>query len=522
MTHGMTSRMTASIDASINASINAKTTSSTTVEPTPRTRLLTEVDCHEIANRLARFAKGGGYTTTTIVSTWTGNVRWARNQVSTSGEVRENHVVVNRNLRGATNTYVHVNDVSDASLVAAARRAERLAALEIERPEYDLVLRYQPEPYPTPSLFSEATYNLDAAQRAAAAQTLVQSAKEAGMLSAGYLEVSAHSMAFISSTGYARYFQYTSAQYSVTVRDPQGTGSGWAGVDWHDWHKIDGARISAVALDKCLQSRSPVQVEPGRYTTILEPQAVCDLLGGLMFDISGSTPFEEGALARAGNEGGEGPFNKIPGSGGQQGVSLLGERVVDARITLRTDPMDPELGFPPFPGLQNMFDTFSPLVSVYHPVTWIERGILKTLAANRTTMMSLYGRPQGVLNSGAFRIDVDGPQTSMEEMIATTKRGVLVTRFSGLTQLDFKSQLYRGYTRDGVWFIENGKISKPAKNFSVTESPLFALNNVEQLGTPQRVFHPTQKYAWWTIPQPVIVPPLKVRDFSFTALADAV
>ena len=86
--------------------------------------------------------------------------------------------------------------------------------------------------------------------------------------------------------------------------------------------------------------------------------------------------------------------------------------------------------------------------------------------------------------------------------------------------LDVRSQLYRGYTRDGLWLIENGKISKPVKNMAVTESVLFALNNVEQLGVPQRVFHPAS--GWRSAPQPVVVPPLKIRDFSFTALADAV
>jgi predicted Zn-dependent protease len=98
-------------------------------------------------------------------------------------------------------------------------------------------------------------------------------------------------------------------------------------------------------------------------------------------------------------------------------------------------------------------------------------------------------------------------------MIQTTKRGLLVTRFSGVQAIDDKSVLYTGYTRDGLWLVENGKISKPVKNFRFTESPLFAFNQVEQLGVPQRVFHPEA---------PIVVPPAKVRDFSFTSLADAV
>jgi predicted Zn-dependent protease len=98
-------------------------------------------------------------------------------------------------------------------------------------------------------------------------------------------------------------------------------------------------------------------------------------------------------------------------------------------------------------------------------------------------------------------------------MIQTTKRGLLVTRFSGVQQLDARSVLCAGYTRDGLWLIENGKISKAVKNFRFTESPLFVFNQVEQLGVPQRIFHPEA---------PIVVPPAKVRDFSFTSLADAV
>ena len=120
---------------------------------------------------------------------------------------------------------------------------------------------------------------------------------------------------------------------------------------------------------------------------------------------------------------------------------------------------------------------------------------------------------------GAFRMS--GGPTSIAEMIATTKRGILVTRFDRVEQVDRRSVLYRGYTRDGLWLIENGKITKPIQNLVFTESILFALNKVEQLGTPQRVFHPKDP-EWWNTPSPVIVPPLKISDFSFTALSDAI
>ena len=495
-------------------------------QPTPpaRPRFLSEADCHDIAQRLTRYASGGGSTTVAIVSTWTGNVRWARNRISTTGEDRENHILVQRNLQGARKV-IYINDVSDAALVAAARRTERLARLRQEQPESDVLTRQdspfryqdQDDPFLTPRLFFDSTYQLDAADRAEAARHLIRSAADAGTLSAGYTEVSATSTAYITSWGYARYYQYTWAQSSVTVRDPKGRGSGWAGVDWPDWSKIDGERLAATALDKCLRSRNPVAVEPGRYMTILEPQAVCDLVSHCMDSFHRSSnetsppaPFHKSGEREPPNLGSE-PL----------GLSRLGEKVVDERITISADPMDPELGFPPFAPIE--LSDFFPLlnVDVYHPATWIEHGVLKNLDYDREYAIKELGRAPGLPNSKAFRMS--GGNTSVEEMITTTKRGLLVTRFDQVEELGSSAILCRGYTRDGLWLIENGKISKPVKNMMFVESVLFALNNIEQLGPPQRAFHPRGGVASWAMsPQPVIVPPLKIKDFSFTALSEAI
>jgi predicted Zn-dependent protease len=191
--------------------------------------------------------------------------------------------------------------------------------------------------------------------------------------------------------------------------------------------------------------------------------------------------------------------------------SMLGEQVMDPRITISADPMDPDLGFPPFQGE-------GVGVHVFHRAVWVKNGVLVALPYNREYAVSELAQATGLPNEGAFRMS--GGETSIDEMIATTKRGVLVTRFDRITLLDLTSMLLRGYTRDGLWLIENGKISKPVKNMAFTESPLFALNNLELLGKPQRVYHsPAGRVE---IPQPIIVPPMRIREFSFTALADAV
>jgi predicted Zn-dependent protease len=443
----------------------------------------------------------------TISSNWTGSTRWARNQVSSTGDVRNNVVNVLRNLNGAMAAFMVVNDTSDAALVAAARRSERLAALQREWPYGDLVTRYTPEQHTSPQLFSDATYQLEVTQRAGVAQPLLQSAQVAGMLSAGYIEVSAHCVAKLDTLGRAVYFPYTYARYSVTVRAPDGSRSGWAGVDSADWRTIDAEGVTARALEKCLRSRNPVRCEPGRYTTILEPQAVGEFTKQLVqnFDRMGA---ENEPLH---------PFSDRPG------FSKLGQRVIDDRITLSADPMDPQAGFVPFDvwsnysvWTQNQFQ-----LDVYHKATRIERGILTTLAYPREYARKQLGSDAGLPNPGAFRMSVTGQPASLDEMIATTERGLLVTRFDQLLLLELRSVLVRGYTRDGVWLIENGKISKPVKNLVFTESVLGALNNVEQLGVPQRIFNPPVP-VFTAHPQPMVVPPLKIRDFSFTALSDAI
>ena len=482
----------------------------------PRPRFLSESDCRDVAERLARFAKGGGYTSVGMMSVWTGSVRWARNQVTSSGEVSNNSIYVHRIIDGANGT-VWINDTTDAALDAAVRRAERFVALSSENPNSDLIGRRPLEPSVSPALFSDATYQVDANRRAAAALDLTKQAAAAGMLSAGYIEVAAVSMALLDTLGRVRYFPYTQARYSVTVRDPKGTSSGWAGIDDHDWQKIDAAELTARALDKCLKSRNAVAIEPGRYTTILEPQAVSDFVGQLVYDWSDS-------LSRSANEGGAsppGPFLKSEPSPASHyvGYSRLGEKVVDERITISANPVDPALGFAPFKLEYHEGDDF--VIPVYHAATWIDHGVLTNLSYPRGSEIIGSGRDVnlGMPNSGAFRMT--GGDTSVDEMIATTKRGILVTRFDQIITINRTSQLYRGFTRDGLWLIENGKISRAVKNMVFTESVLFALNNLEQLGPPQRVFHPNVMLRYG-ISQPVIVPPLKVKDFSFTALADAV
>jgi PmbA/TldA metallopeptidase C-terminal domain len=187
--------------------------------------------------------------------------------------------------------------------------------------------------------------------------------------------------------------------------------------------------------------------------------------------------------------------------------SKLGLKVLDERITISHDPADPMLGiFPEF---------------WMQPLTWFDKGVLTNLSFHRDYALQM-------LNVNAARrpltgYRMSGGPTSVEEMIRTTTRGLLVSHFSNIRVLDGDSLLSTGLTRDGLWLIEHGKISKAVKNLRFTESPLFAFNSIDQMGEPVPVFRPVKNAYEENAPlTPAIVPPIKSRDFSFTSTIDAI
>lgn len=475
-------------------------------------RILSKDACEVIARRIFAFTQGGGETRADILSWWDGELRWARNRASLSSDRRDVQVTIRRFIQGSAGSAI-TNQLDDASLEAAVRAAEREVALFGSVAHAPKVQAPIPElARPKTAIWSDPTFDLATDDRGEIVHALIEPVEAKGMLSFGYLEVRGGAQMVVSSLRAdgpfapwdMPYASWTQAQCSMTVRDPAGDASGWAGLSSYDWQRIDPRALGARALEKCLASRNPVAIEPGRYTVILEPQAVADLLDGgrgLLLD-----GFER-----------ELPEKFPPPEGGPWALgydqalrlhrSKLGLKVVDSRVTISHDPADPELGIIPLPGMQ--------------PVTWIDHGVLTNL---------VYGRKYALedLNANTmlrFPIGyrMSGGPTSVEEMIHTTKRGLLITRFFDIMPLDLNSLLCTGLTRDGLWLIENGKISKAVKNFRFTESPLFVLNSIDQLGEPVPVFRPVKSpYVGEVALTPAIVPPLKARDFSFTSLIDAI
>ena len=474
-------------------------------------RILSSEECDEIFRRVVSFAKGGGETAVGISSWWQGELRWARNRVSLASDRRNNSVRVQRTIHNGQQRSVTTNQLDDRSLEAAVRAAERASAMgssmgrEIASyPNPKLPVYQRPEG----AIWSDATYALTTERRGEVVRSLIAPAEAKGMLSAGYLEVRAASSASLDNmlpqlrSGEHAYWEepynaWTQAHCSTTVRDQKGLGSGWAGLSSFDWATIDAASLAARALEKCLASQNPVALEPGRYTVILEPEAVADFMEILVTTFS----------SREIPEGGD-PSPWLLGRDDATGLwrSKLGLKVVDERVTISHAAADPALGIV-------ASHTEQP-----GEVTFIDHGVLTALGHMLSTDIALLRGSHHLRGATGYRMS--GGETSVEEMIRTTKRGLLVTRLSNIRRLDVTSLLSSGLTRDGLWLVENGKITKAVKNFRFTESPLFMLNSIEQLGTPVRVFRPTRGEGGELTP--AIVPPLKVRDFSFTSTIDAI
>jgi predicted Zn-dependent protease len=417
------------------------------------------------------------------VNTYTaGNIRFADNQVSTAGSTTDAQLGI-QSFFGARHAVVTTNDLSDDSIARAVSESERLARLAPEDPENMPQLGAQQ--YTPVNSWFDSTASLTAAERAKAALSALEIARNAGDLkAAGYLVTNAGALAIGNSSGLFAYHRSTNANYTLTVRTTDGTGSGWAAADHADWAQLDARRVAQTASEKAKLSRNPVAIEPGRYTVILEPQAVGDLVQLI----------SNYADARSADEG-RSPFVK------QGGGNKVGEKIMDERVTLYSDPADPQLLGRPwdFEGM--------PLGRQ----VWIENGVLKQLIYSR-----FWAKKQGKTPTGGpSSFKMAGGTQSVDDLVRGTTRGILVTRLWYLREVDPRTILYTGLTRDGTFLIENGKITKSLRNFRFNESPLFMLNNLEALGRAERLAGTEQGGD-------VVMPSLKVRDFNFTSLSEAV
>ncbi len=409
-----------------------------------------------------------------------GNIRYARNAVSTSG-AEDNTSLAVTSYFGKRSGTATINEFDEASIGKVVRRAEELARLAPENPEYMPMLG--PQTYQPSKAFFPSTAGINPDFRAEAARKSIEPAAAKNITAAGYLEDAAQFQARLNSKGLFGYHRETGLTFSVTMRTADGTGSGYATADYNDASLLDTGKLSQIALQKAASSVNAKAIEPGKYTVILEPAALvantdASLIGALMNALD----------ARNADEGRS--FLSKKGGGNKRG-----EKLFDERITIYTDPLHPEVPTATWAGDGRP----------QPKTTWIEKGVVKNLYTSR-----FWAQKENISDiPPPDNFIMEGGTQSVEDMIKSTPRGILVTRLWYIRPVDPQTLLYTGLTRDGTFYIENGKIKHPVKNFRFNESPIIMLNNLEALGKPVRVGGN-------------LVPPLKIRDFTFTSLSDAV
>ncbi len=410
-----------------------------------------------------------------------GNLRYALSSVSTSGGIESTRLMVS-SVFGKKLGTATINEFDDVSLQKVVQRAEELAQLAPENPEYMPFLG--PQNYPESKTFIPATAAINPKQRVDAVAESLQIAKTGNLTAAGFYDNTAGFSAMMNSKGLFAYNTATNVNFNVTVRTPDGKGSGYASKGYNDVTKLDVAAATKIAAQKAAASAAAKAIEPGKYTVILEPAAAIVLLENLFFNFD----------ARSADEGRS--FISLPG-----GKTKLGQKLVDERVTIYSDPQNPDLPT----------STWSGDGRPQEKVGWIEKGVVKNLFYSRYWAqkkgVKAVSQPDGVI--------MEGGTASLQDLIKSTEKGILVTRLWYIRSVDPQTLLLTGLTRDGTFYIENGEIKFPVKNFRFNESPVIMLNNLEALGEPERtVSGESGMHA--------MIPPMKIRDFTFNSLSDAV
>jgi predicted Zn-dependent protease len=441
--------------------------------------MLNEAEARAILDKVVKMSSADECTAT-LEGSVEGNVRFALNNISTSGIVSDTVLTV-RSAYGKRSGTATINEFDDASLERVVRRSEELARLAPENPEYMPALEKQAyRPSPT---FSPSVAAITPEYRAGVAADSIGPCRAEKLVAAGFLADGQRFVAFANSKGNAGYQQSASLDYTCTVRTEDGRGSGWVSRNVGDAGQFDAASDVRTAIQKARGSADAKALEPGKYTVILEPAAASGLISFMLFSFD----------ARRADEGRS--FLSKKGGGNR-----LGEQLFDPRVSIHADPWDPVVPVLPWdeegrPREKMAIVDKGKVVYLDYSRYWAK------LKGARDV-----GRPGNILMAGGDK--------STADLVRGTQRGILVTRTWYIRMVDPQTVLLTGLTRDGTFYVEDGEIRHPVKNFRFNESPVIMLNNVEELGRPVRLegFGPNSL---------LMIPPMKLRDFTFTSLSDA-
>jgi predicted Zn-dependent protease len=442
--------------------------------------MYTEQQAKAILDKVLALSKADECTAT-LTGGLNGNIRFALNNVSTSGVVSDADLVVQVAF-GKRVGVATINSFDDESLRNVVQRAEELARLAPENEEFMPAIGKQS--YTPSDTYAPSTAGISPEYRAKVAASSIAPSKADNLIAAGFLIDGAGFIAFANSNGNFGYQRTTDVNYTCTVRTEDGTGSGWVARNVEDVDKFDTDEAIQVAMAKAKGSRDAKALEPGKYTVILEPAASAGLISFMM----------NGFDARQADEGRS--FLSRKGGGNR-----MGEQVFDPRVIISADPWDEDAPVLPWDGEGLPREK----------MTIIDKGKVNYLEYSR-----FWAQKQGKVAKGSpGNLLMAGGDKSTMDLVKSTERGILVTRTWYIRMVDPQTVLLTGLTRDGTFYIENGAIKHPIKNFRFNESPVIMLNNIEELGRPVRIAGDETNYS-------MMIPPMKIRDFTFSSLSDAV
>jgi predicted Zn-dependent protease len=353
---------------------------------------------------------------------------------------------------------------------------------QISPPDEELLPRLGSQKYQEVQAYDPEIDNLTPMDRAREVADVVKSCEKNGLTAAGLFSDSSGIGAMATSKGLFAPYQRSDINFSVTAMGDDS--SGWADKSSYKKSEIGVRSLGQIAIDKAIKSRNPKDIPPGKYTVILEPDAVSELIGFMFYGFN-ALAVDEGRSFLTGR---------------------MGQKIVGDYITLVSDPYHPLHQGRPFDG--DGVPT--------KRVELIKNGIAQNLVYDRLTAkkhgMDPTGHGGGGRNAyGAYPSCpvIEGGNASLEEMIASTDKGILVTRFWYTNIVDPMQVIVTGMTRDGTFWIENGKVTHGIKNFRINQNVLDMLNNVEMMSES-------------VLAGGIVVPAMKVRDFNFSSGTDAV
>jgi predicted Zn-dependent protease len=404
--------------------------------------------------------------------------RFANNAIHQNVAERSRHLSVRAVIDGRT-ARASTNRVDPDSIDRVVEQA--IAITRSVEPDPELLPLAEPAPCPSALRFFEATANATPPERAQAVAEAIRAVEGAGQTAAGIYSTGESGLAIFNSRGVAAEYRESMAQFSITAMTPDS--SGWAKASACDRRGLDSLALALAASQKAAASEAPRELAAGKYTVILEPAAVLDLVGQMAGDFS-DTAIRDGRSFLSGR---------------------LGKPVFGENITIHDDVLHPLQAGAPFDaeGVPRQ------------RLTLVDRGVPRQIAYCRHSAAIAGVEPTGhgfplpnEYGEAPVNIVISGGESSVDRMVASTERGVLVTRFWYIREVDPYAKIFTGMTRDGTFLVEGGRITAGVRNFRFNESLIEMLSNVEALGRPVRA---SGEEAF-----DMVVPAMKVRDFNFS------